>query len=295
MAHAMIATPTPTPTFRLVAPAKINLFLHVTGRRDDGYHALESVFVPISLADSVVLTLRRDGEIRLLNPPCGLSTETDLACRAARALQAATRTAFGVDIELAKSIPQGAGLGGGSADAASTLLGLNRLWRLNLSRLDLQHIAATLGADVPFFVFGRPALAQGIGEQLRAVSLPSLHLVVASPGVGVATAAVFSDANLTRNTQPLSMPVFNLDFGRNDLQPVAERWAPEISVLMQDFVDAGAAPRMTGSGSCVFALASDAAAANRVCRDLQLRGRLAWAVRTLPRHPLYSFADGAII
>ena len=279
----------------LAAPAKINLFLHVTGRRDDGYHSLESVFVPISLADTVALTLRHDGEIRLLNPPPGLTNTTDLACRAARALQAVTRTGLGVDIELFKRIPQGAGLGGGSADAASTLLGLNRLWRLNLSRGELHRVAATLGADVPFFVFGRPALAHGIGEQLRAVSLPTLHLVVASPGVAVATAAVFSHPNLTRDTLPQLTPVFALDFGRNDLQTVAEALAPEISQLAQDFVNAGAAPRMTGSGSCVFALTSSATAASHLCRDLQSRGRPAWAVRTLRHHPLYSFVSDAII
>ena len=279
----------------LPAPAKINLFLHVTGRRDDGYHLLESVFVPISLADTVRLTLRADGDIRLLNAPAGLSEANDLACRAARALQAAKPTPWGVDIELVKRIPQGAGLGGGSSDAASTLLGLNRLWSLSLPRAELQNIGASLGADVPFFVFGRPALARGVGEQLQAVTLPALHMVVASPGVAVATGPVFMHPDLKRDTPPLSTPVFNLNFGRNDLQPVAEGLAPEIQQLVAAFVETGSSPRMTGSGSCVFALAHRASQAQHLRAALERAGWQAWRVRTLHQHPLYRLADGATI
>lgn len=279
----------------LSAPAKINLFLHVTGRRDDGYHLLESVFAPISLADTVRLTLRADGAIRLLNAPAGLSESNDLACRAARALQTATRTTLGVDIELVKRIPQGAGLGGGSSDAASALLGLNRLWSLALPRPQLQIIGATLGADVPFFVFGMPALARGVGEKLQAVTLPALHVVVASPGVAVATGPVFTHPDLKRDTPSLTAPVFDLTFGRNDLQPVAERLASDISQLCAAFVAAGGTPRMTGSGSCVFALAHTASQALLLRAKLEHAGWQAWAVRTLHRHPLYSLADSATI
>ena len=279
----------------LPAPAKINLFLHVTGRRDDRCHLLESVFVPISLADTVRLTLRADGDIRLLNAPAGLSEANDLACRAARALQAAKPTRWGVDIELVKRIPQGAGLGGGSSDAASTLLGLNRLWSLSLPRAELQNIGASLGADVPFFVFGRPALARGVGEQLQTVTLPALHMVVASPGVAVATGPVFMHPDLKRDTPPLSTPVFNLNFGRNDLQPVAEGLAPEIQQLVAAFVETGSSPRMTGSGSCVFALAHHASQAKRLRETLERAGWQAWRVRTLHQHPLYRLADGATI
>jgi 4-diphosphocytidyl-2-C-methyl-D-erythritol kinase len=280
---------------RLPAPAKINLFLHVTGRREDGYHLLESVFVLISLADTVTLTIRTDGVIRLLDPPEGLSESNDLACRAARALQIASGTRLGVDIELRKRIPQGAGLGGGSSDAASTLLALNRLWSLARSRDDLQDIAATLGADVPFFVFGQPALAQGIGQKLRAVTAPSMHLVVASPGVSVATSDVFTHPCLTRNTPTLHTPVFTLGFGHNDLQPVAATLAPEIQRLQHAFLHAGAAPKMTGSGSCVFALAHCLNDALRLQAALTQTGWRAWAVRTLARHPLYGLADSATI
>ncbi len=294
----------------LPAPAKINLFLHVTGRRDDGYHLLESVFVPVTLADTVTLTPRADGVIALLDPPEGLNEATDLACRAARALQSASGTSLGVDIQLIKRIPQGAGLGGGSSDAATTLLGLNQLWRLGHSREQLQTIGANLGADVPFFVFGRPALVQGVGEKLRAVTLPATQLVIASPGVSVATSAVFTDPDLRRNTAPLQTPVFTQDFGRNDLQPVATKLAPEIERLQQAFVNAGAAPKMTGSGSCVFALTTSARGATgaigakganggdqagRLKAALMQAGWRAWAVRTLVKHPLYSLADSATI
>ena len=279
----------------LPAPAKINLFLHVTGRRDDGYHLLESVFAPISLTDTVRLTLRADGDIRLVNAPEGLTAQNDLACRAARALQAATHSPLGVDIELLKRIPQGAGLGGGSSDAASTLLGLNRLWSLGLPRAELQTMGEMLGADVPFFVFGTPALARGVGEQLHAVTLPVLYVVVASPGVAVGTGPVFTHPALTRNTPPLSTPVFNLNFGRNDLQPVAVGLAPEIERLCAAFGAAGARPRMTGSGSCVFALARHAGEAHLLRAALERAGWRAWSVRTLRRHPLYDLADSATI
>ena len=284
-----------TRSLSLPAPAKINLFLHVTGRRDDGYHLLESVFVPITLADTVTLTLRSDGAIRLLDPPEGLSDANDLSCRAARALQMASRTKLGVDIQLLKRIPQGAGLGGGSSDAATTLLGLNRLWKLGCSRAMLREIGGTLGADVPFFVFGQPALAQGIGEKLRAVTLPLIHAVIASPGVSVATNAVFAHPDLTRDTPTLQTPVFTLGFGRNDLQAVAGTLAPEIQLLQHAFLHAGATPKMTGSGSCVFALAYRRGEALRMQAALTRAGWRAWAVTTLAKHPLYSLADSATI
>lgn len=279
----------------LPAPAKINCFLHVTGQRDDGYHLLESVFVAIALADTVTLTLRTDGKISLHRPPDGLTEANDLACRAARALQSASGSPLGVDIQLLKRIPQGAGLGGGSSDAATTLLGLNRLWKLGRSRAELQGIAATLGADVPFFVFGQPALAQGIGEKLRAVTVPTTYAIVASPGVSVATNGVFSHPDLTRNTNALQAPVFTLGYGRNDLQAVAAGLAPDINRLLHTFESAGAIPKMTGSGSCVFALAHSAGEALQWHAALLRAGWRAWAVRTLARHPLYNLADGATI
>ena len=276
----------------LPAPAKLNLFLHVTGRRADGYHELESVFVPITLADTVTLTRREDGQIRLIDPPVGLTEENDLACRAARALQLATATKLGVDIHLSKVIPQGGGLGGGSSDAATTLLGLNRLWSLEQTRDQLRAIAAKLGADVPFFVFGRPAFASGVGERLLAVSLPLSHYVVAFPGVGVATARVFTDPELIRNTPGAASGVFAVTSGQNDLQPVAERLQPGISTLCDAFIQAGAKPRMTGSGACVYAPSTDVASAQAFATHLRGAGWQSWAVKSIADHPLISFAHG---
>ena len=171
------------PSLTLPAPAKLNLFLHVTGRRADGYHLLESVFVPINLADTIRLTRRDDGVVRLVDPPPGLDEHNELCCRAARALQATTGCALGVDIQVSKRIPQGAGLGGGSSDAATALIALNRLWQTGFSRAQLQQLGLQLGADVPVFIFGQNAFAEGIGEELHAVALPPAWYVVLIPPV----------------------------------------------------------------------------------------------------------------
>ena len=283
-----------TTSTRLVlpAPAKLNLFLHVTGRGADGYHELESVFVPITLADTVTLTLREDGQIRLIDAPPGLNEENDLACRAARALQLATAIQLGVDIHLHKVIPQSGGLGGGSSDAATTLLGLNRLWALGQTRDQLRAVGAKLGADVPFFIFGQPAFASGVGERLLAVSKPPSNYVVAFPGVGVATASVFADANLTRNTPGTTKSVFATNYGHNDLQPVAERIQPGISALCDAFTHNGAQPRMTGSGACVFAPCQNATSAQTLATHLRSANWQCWAVKSIDHHPLISFAPG---
>ncbi len=285
-------------SLRLPAPAKLNLFLHVTGRRADGYHLLESVFVPIDLADTVTLACRDDGAIRLVDAPPGLDERTELCCRAARALRDATGCKPGVDIRVQKRIPQGAGLGGGSSDAATTLLGLNQLWALHQSREALQQVAMGIGADVPFFVFGRPALVRGIGERLLAVTAPATDYVLAFPAVGVATASVFSDSALRRDTPANPTAVFTLDHGHNDLQPVAERLEPAIAALraaLAGLCPAGTEPRMTGSGACVFARAGDRGAAGEMAQRLRQSGWQAWAVRTVAHHPLLSMADSAII
>ncbi len=280
---------------RLPAPAKLNLFLHITGRRADGYHLLESVFVPISLADTVELRLRDDGEIRLLDPPVGITAETDLACRAARALQAETGCALGADVRLTKRIPQGAGLGGGSSDAATTLLGLLRLWNCRLSSERLLSISLELGADVPFFVFGRPALVSGIGEHLRAVTLPLQHLVLAHPAVPVSTASVFRHPNLTRDSAASNAPMFALNHGQNDMQLAAQAIEPRVTELCQSMRDLGLTPRMSGSGSAVFALTDDVQTARSAASKLASGSISAWAVQTLNRHPLHDEFGAAII
>jgi 4-diphosphocytidyl-2-C-methyl-D-erythritol kinase len=280
---------------RLPAPAKLNLFLHITGHRADGYHVLESAFVPISLADTVELRLRKDGEIRLLDAPLGLSADNDLACRAARALQAETGCTLGADIRLSKRIPQGAGLGGGSSDAATALIGLDHLWRLKLPSERLLAIGLKLGADVPFFIFGKPALATGVGESLRALTLPAQHVVLAHPRVPVATAAVFQHPKLKRDSVASRSAVFTLRHGNNDMQMAAEQIEPKVAALCKSMATLGLVPRMSGSGSAVFALVDGPQTARRNADLLAATGVDAWAVQTLYRHPLQSFFGAAII
>jgi 4-diphosphocytidyl-2-C-methyl-D-erythritol kinase len=280
---------------RLPAPAKINTFLHVVGRRDDGYHLLESVMVFVSLADTVELTLRDDGVVRLLDPPDGITETNDLACRAARALQAKTGCKLGVDIQLTKRIPQGAGLGGGSSDAATTLLGLNRLWQLQLSREQLIQIGLTLGADVPFFVFGRAAFVRGIGESLAAVNFPRTSFVLAHPGVGLATARVFSHPDLPRNTASTIIAPLKLTYGANDLQNTSQLIEPKATILLGDLQRSCTSARMSGSGSAYFAPVAHETDALRIATELRQKHYRSWAVHSIERHPLHDFAEIATI
>lgn len=191
------------------APAKLNLFLHVIGRRADGYHLLQTVFRFIDLADTLHFTRRDDGQVRRTTPLPGVPSEQCLTVRAALALQRASGSRYGVDIELEKRIPSGGGLGGGSSDAASVLLALNRLWGAGLSRRELMTLALSLGADVPVFVFGRNAFAEGIGEDLRALELPMRWYVLVEPAAHVPTADIFKDDGLTRNTSPVIITDFS--------------------------------------------------------------------------------------
>ena len=199
------------------APAKLNLFLHVVGRRADGYHLLQSVFRFIDLSDRVWLGVRDDGKIVRLSDLPGVPEEEDLTVRAARLLQARTGCKLGADIRLEKRLPMGGGLGGGSSDAATVLLALNRLWEVGLTRAALQELALQLGADVPVFVFGESAFAEGVGEKLTPIKLPPAWYVVLTPPVGVATKAVFASPELTRNTPPIKISDFLAGAGRNDL------------------------------------------------------------------------------
>jgi 4-diphosphocytidyl-2-C-methyl-D-erythritol kinase len=281
----------------LPAPAKLNLFLHVTGRRADGYHTLETLFVPIAHGDVVTLTERSGSAIVRERGPAGVVADEDLAVRAARLLQRDSGIGRGVTIAVDKKLPLGSGLGGGSSDAATVLLGLNRLWQLNYSRRALMKIALELGADVPFFVFGEAAFGQGVGEQLAAVSLPPAWFVVIDPGIAVTTAEIFAAAELTRNTASLKITVFPEGFGRNDLQAVAVARFPAIAacfdalarkaVLAKATVEA----RMSGSGSCVFAaFASEEAAAQALSRARSACRVTGFVARALNRHPLWGFA-----
>jgi len=245
--------------YDLQAPAKVNLFLHVVGRRADGYHLLQSVFVPIDWADTLHIERRDDGRLARHDLSEPLPAD-DLTLKAARALQAATGCTAGADISIDKRVPAGAGLGGGSSDAATVLLALNRLWALDLPRERLLMLAVTLGADVPFFVAGRPAFVEGIGERLTPVDVPPLSLAVLKPAASLPTASIFGHPALVRNTPAATIAGFLADAaksgwsgGRNDLQPPAEDRCPEVGQAARWLARHFGNSRMTGSGSAVFA------------------------------------------
>lgn len=271
------------------APAKLNLFLHVTGRRPDGYHLLQSVFRFIDYGDTVWLAVRQDGLIRRLGEIPGVSEEQDLTLRAARLLKESAACPLGADIRLEKRLPMGGGLGGGSSDAATVLLALNRLWGLHLPRPRLQELALQLGADVPVFVFGQTAFAEGVGEVLAPITVPPAWYVVLTPSVGVATAGIFAAPELTRNTPPIKIADFLAGAGHNDLQPVVEKKYPEVARHL-DWLGQFGNARMTGSGACVFLAVPDEASARAILQDLpqDMQGFIA---RGLDRHPLFDLAD----
>jgi 4-diphosphocytidyl-2-C-methyl-D-erythritol kinase len=237
------------------APAKLNLFLHVTGRRADGYHLLQSAFMLIDWWDELHFDLREDAQLLRVDLSTPLP-ELDLSLKAAKALQQASGTTQGALIRVKKNLPSEAGLGGGSSDAATTLLALNRLWGLNWPLSRLLPLGASLGADVPFFLGGRNAWVQGIGEELQAIDLPAARFVVLKPQQGLSTAMIFQDPALVRDTQPATIADFAAQpyaFGRNDLQAVAQRLYPEVSQALRWLENQGLHPKMTGSGSAVFA------------------------------------------
>ena len=271
------------------APAKLNLSLLVTGRRADGYHLLQTVFRFIDFGDTLRITARSDGRIVRGHDLVGVPADDDLTVRAARLLQRAATTTLGADITLDKRLPLGGGLGGGSSDAATVLIALNRLWRLDWPRPRLQQLALELGADVPVFVFGESALATGIGEQLSALRLPPAWYLVLVPPVSVATARIFQDPDLIRNSIPLTIPPFSFEAGRNDLEAVVCRHYPEVARHLAWLQQHGVA-RMTGSGACVFAEFGSEAEARAALERLPpaMRGVVA---RGLDRHPLRAMVD----
>jgi 4-diphosphocytidyl-2-C-methyl-D-erythritol kinase len=267
------------------APAKLNLMLHVVGRRADGYHELQTVFRLIDLCDRIQIEVRDDGVISRPSGPAGVAEAEDLTVRAARALQAATGSRFGAEIAIKKSIPMGGGLGGGSSDAATTLVALNRMWQTGLSLPEIAAIGAKLGADVPVFVGGRSAWAEGVGERLTPVTLgTSAWYLVIFPGVGVPTAAVFQAAELTRNSPPTTMRGFLETGGRNDCEAVVRARFPAVGEAL-DWLAQHAAARLTGTGSCVFAEFARAADAERVAARVPDRWR-AYVARGLDDSPL---------
>ena len=271
------------------APAKLNLFLHVVGRRPDGYHLLQTAFRFIDYGDELSIAVRADGDIRRTTPLQGVPAELDLTVRAARALQRETGCSQGADIGIVKRLPMGGGLGGGSSDAATTLIALNRLWRTRLSRERLQQLALGLGADVPVFVFGRNAFAEGVGERLQALLLPPAWYLVLVPELAVSTAEIFSAAELTRNTNAITIAAFSVGRGHNDLEAVVCRRYPQVARHLEWLHRYGDA-RMTGSGACVFCAFGSEEQARRALQELpaDMRGFVA---RGLERHPLWSEDD----
>jgi len=282
-----------------LAPAKLNLFLHITGRRPDGYHTLQTVFQLLDWGDTLHFKRRADGLITRSTEIADVLPEHDLTVRAATLLKAHTGSPEGVDIEIEKRLPMGAGLGGGSSDAATTLLALNRLWKLNVPRLEFQALALKLGADVPFFVFGKNAFAQGVGEALDVVQLPPRHFLVVTPRVHVPTAAIFSEKALTRDSKALTITDFPAElscntewpesFGRNDMQQVVVGKYAEVAQVLRWFENVAPA-RMSGSGASVFAAFRSKAEAEAVQAKLPGEWNSAVAA-SLEQHPLFAFAS----
>jgi 4-diphosphocytidyl-2-C-methyl-D-erythritol kinase len=267
------------------APAKLNLMLHIVGRRPDGYHELQTVFQLIDLCDRIRLTVREDGVIARPRGPEGVPESADLVVRAAKALQAASGTRLGADIEVSKVIPMGGGMGGGSSDAATTLMGLNRMWGTDFTSEQIAAIGVKLGADVPVFVHGRSAWAEGVGEKLVPVEMPgeSWFLVI-YPGVHVPTAAVFQAPELTRNSPPTTMRGFLETGGRNDCEAVVRSRFPAVAEAL-DWLARYGPSRLTGTGSCVFAKFSRAADAERVAARVP-DGWRAYVARGISASPL---------
>lgn len=279
----------------LLAPAKLNLFLHIVGRRSDGYHLLQSVFQLIDWCDLLTLKLIPENEVRRINPIPGVKSENDLVVRAAKLLKDFSGNQLGVEISLKKEIPMGAGLGGGSSDAASTLIGLNTLWNLNLDQATLSHLGLKLGADVPFFIFGKNAFVQGIGEEIQEIALQSQDFLVIFPNQGIATASIFQDPELTRDHAPITIEGFLASpkpEQLNDCQAVAIRICPEVKQAL-DWIRQtlpGSEPKMSGSGSSVFTVLdpkTDRANLQNLLQNLP-QGWVGRIVRGLNKNPAYN-------
>ncbi|NMG47810.1 4-(cytidine 5'-diphospho)-2-C-methyl-D-erythritol kinase [Azoarcus communis] len=272
-----------------LAPAKLNLFLHVIGRRPDGYHLLQTAFRLIDCGDRLDFHVRTDGSIHRTTALAGVPEEQDLVVRAARRLQQYTGCGLGADIAVHKHLPMGGGLGGGSSDAATTLMALNHLWRTGLDRHTLQTLGLELGADVPFFIYGRDAFAEGVGERFQPLALPPAWYVMIAPGVSVPTAEIFSSKDLTRDTVPIKIADFTTSTTRNDLQATACKLYPEVSETI-NWLAQFASARMTGSGACVFAEVKDELTAQDIVDRCPARWT-AWKARSLAEHPMHRLSE----
>ena len=266
------------------APAKLNLFLHVVGRRADGYHEIQTVFQLVDLADRLFIAPRRDAEIRRLDGPAGIPPEEDLCVRAACRLQEASHVGRGADIRLEKHVPIQGGLGGGSSDAATTLVALNEIWGLRMAPSILVELGLGLGADIPFFIHGQTAWGEGVGERLTPLELPPKHYAIVFPGVGISTAEIFQAPELTRKTPETTIRGFLKAGGRNDCEPVVAGRSPEVRRAL-DWLGRRGSARMTGTGSCVFAAFDDRGSAQAALADLP-KGWRGFVARGLDRSPL---------
>ena len=278
--------------FDVAAPAKLNLFLHVTGRRADGYHLLQSVFMLLDWHDALHFELRPAGKLSREDLGAPLPAD-DLVLRAARALQQASGTSNGAHVQVDKRLPAEAGMGGGSSDAASCLLALNRLWRLGLGLPALEKIGLALGADVPFFLRGRNAWVEGVGERITPVTLPAARFAVVKPARGLATQDIFGHPALKRDSDSATISGFAADpwgFGHNDLEPVARQLCPEVGEAIEWLGSQGLRARMTGSGSAVFALLPPG---QRLAQAPEHWAQAGWVVRecgNMEVHPLVGWA-----
>lgn len=279
------------------APAKLNLFLHVTGRRADGYHELQTLFQFLDVADELTFAVNTSGHIARTRAHPHIPENKDLCIRAARLLQTAAGVTQGVEIDLKKRIPVGGGLGGGSSDAATTLLALNELWGIRWPHARLGSLALQLGADVPVFIFGHAAWAEGVGERLTAVAPASVCYVVMAPPVAVSTAAVFADPELTRASAAITIRDFHAGRTRNDLEAVVRKRYPEVDKVLNGLSQFGPA-RMTGSGACVFLPVADTSAGRAILTEVSSRlgpsytGFVAQGVNVHPVHTRLGCAPG---
>lgn len=253
----------------LPAPAKLNLFLHITGQRSDGYHLLQTAFQLLDFGDELHFNLRSDNQITLLPALPDVPLENNLIYRAARALQEHPKNSSskGIDIHLIKRLPMGGGIGGGSSDAATTLLALNHLWNIHLSKQELAEIGLALGADVPVFVQGHSAWAEGVGEKLTPIDLPENWFLVLHPGVFISTAEIFSDKGLTRDSSPIKLAALAEGVSRNDCQPIVEKHYPQVKEALK-WLSQFSTAKLTGTGACIFAPFASKAEAEAVYQQL---------------------------
>ena len=271
------------------APAKLNLFLHITGRRPDGYHSLQSVFQFLDYGDELRFHLTDTAAVSLARPLPGVPIEQDLCARAARLLQSAAGVERGVQIELTKRLPLGGGLGGGSSDAATVLVALNRLWDIGFPTDRLAELGLQLGADVPVFVRGQAAWAEGVGEKLTPITPPEPWYLVLVPNVTVSTAEIFRDAELTRNTPTITIPDFLSGAGHNDCEAVVRKRYPVVGQAL-DWLSRHAPARMTGTGACVFAPFASESEAQRIQLALPVDWQ-SFIARGCNQSPLYELLD----